>query len=109
MPTGINTMKEIISNLTGKKQTGKCLHCGNCCQIKDWKNDFESDGTLQFMKILGIDTNAFLKLCKDHNKCQHLEKDNRCNIYISRPKHCREFPRNEWEISRHNCKGFKFK
>ena len=102
----------IISTLTGKLRRGSCQKCGNCCTVKGgWKEDLESDGTLQAMQMFGVNTEKLLSECKGRNVCKDLliAKDKTiCLIYNKRPKHCREFPRNEWESDRHQCKGFKF-
>jgi len=100
--------KEIISSLTGKKRTGHCISCGNCCTVKGgWKKDLESDRTLQMMKQFGNDTTMILKLLV-HDKCPNLDKDNKCTIFKNRPKYCRNYPANEWEREYHSCKGYSF-
>jgi len=98
----------IISNLTGKLRQGSCQKCGNCCRVPNWKEDLESDRTLQIMKQFGADTTAILKLLKGHNRCQQLGNDNICAIFKTRPKYCRNYPANEWEREYHSCSGYSF-
>ena len=103
----------IRSNLTNRKRTGQCIKCGSCCRVLDWKEDLESDGTLQAMQMFGADIKKILQAVERHNVCSDLivddsNKTSQCAIYDKRPQHCIDFPRNEWEIDRHQCKGFKF-
>jgi len=99
--------KEIVSSLTGRKRAGNCLACGNCCRVTDWKEDLESDRTLQMMKQFGNDTVMILKLLM-YNQCSHLTKDNICTVFENRPEYCRDYPTNEWEREYHDCKGYNF-
>lgn len=96
------------SNLTGRVRIGECIKCGNCCRVPDWKEDLESDRTLQIMAKFGADTDAILKLLKGHNKCPQLDDNNMCKAFASRDATCRNYPANEWELSYHSCCGYEF-
>jgi len=83
--------------------------CGSCCRVLDWKEDLESDRTLQIMKQFGADTDLILNTLKGHNQCSHLGEDNVCAIFETRPEYCRGYPKNEWERKYHLCPGYEFK
>ena len=82
-----------------------CEYCtGKCCRYfalpidkpEEWK-DFEY---IRWYMVHG-ETTIF---CEDadwylmvHNKCDHLLEDNRCGIYETRPKICRDYTTDECE------------
>lgn len=98
----------IISNLSKKVRIGNCIRCGNCCKILNWKEDLESDGTLQIIKLFGVNIQEILSLLESHNVCLKLDRNNTCKEYKTRIEVCRDYPKNEWDIERHHCKGYKF-
>jgi len=67
----------------------KCVGCGLCCKVFNFAHDPKApkhiDEFLGELTIVPI----------GYGRCNHLGDDNRCKIYDTRPKMCREF--NCWE------------
>ena len=68
----------------------KCEKCGKCCisfelgiSLAEAHKKEES-----LISVRGFPTDKPLVVRIDH-RCQHLNKDNLCNIYASRPEECR--------------------
>lgn len=102
-----------------------CTECGKCCTGSPgyvWVSDIEIEKIAQ---LLQISFEEFVKkytrkvagrtsLLEDYRSydCIFL-KDNRCQIYASRPKQCRSFPwwienlktRKDWEKEALRCEG----
>jgi Fe-S-cluster containining protein len=77
-----------------------CLGCANCC--KTTSPIFYPTDIDRLAKALNIRPGAFIEkfLRIDEDKdyvlksspCPFLDSDNRCKVYASRPKACREYP-----------------
>lgn len=77
-----------------KGVTFKCTQCGNCCHGDVPLNREEVDSKIFKMKkgskVCYSMTDMFIE--GEHKQpCIYL-KDNKCTIYDTRPKRCREFP-----------------
>lgn len=77
-----------------------CLACANCCKTTSpifYPTDIERVAKALRMKP-GDFINAYLKIDEDNDyvlrtaPCPFLNPDNRCRVYDSRPKACREYP-----------------
>lgn len=109
---------------TGKRRTGSCKKCGNCCKdlYIDVKlsqvTDYEFEDYLKWINC-HVNVNAIVKDFKKReieinikNPCKHL-KDNgdgtySCAIHENKPEICRHYPEEDYgdDVS-HNC-GYKF-
>jgi uncharacterized protein len=77
-----------------------CLECANCCKtISPAMNDTDVSRMASFFKIKAsdfIDKYLYLDSEGDYvfnsTPCPFLMDDNKCQIYASRPKACREYP-----------------
>lgn len=77
-----------------------CLTCANCCKTTSpifYQQDIERAAKALQMKP-GAFITTYLFMDEDGDfvlkeaPCAFLENDNRCKIYDSRPKACREYP-----------------
>ncbi|MBS1977551.1 MAG: YkgJ family cysteine cluster protein [Bacteroidetes bacterium] len=77
-----------------------CLTCANCCKTTSpifYQTDIERAAKALRMKP-GSFVEQYLRVDEDKDwvlkssPCPFLEDDNRCRIYDSRPKACREYP-----------------
>jgi len=77
-----------------------CLTCANCCKTTSpifYQSDIERVAHFLGMKP-GAFVDRYLRVDedKDHvlksSPCPFLDDDNRCKVYDSRPKACREYP-----------------
>lgn len=77
-----------------------CLDCANCCtSIPPLVNDADAKRISKYMGIkLSRFNEEYLKLDEDKDKvmktvpCIFLGENNKCDIYVVRPKACREYP-----------------
>ena len=110
--------------MNGKRKTGNCKQCGNCCRdfIIDVQiasvTDFEFTDYLHWINC-HKNVQASVKNFKDrsvefkiNNQCKYLEDNGdgtfSCTIQDKKPEICKRYPEEDYadEISRH-C-GFKF-
>lgn len=77
-----------------------CLTCANCCKTTSpifYQTDIERAAKAKRMKP-GDFVERYLNLDEDKDyvlkssPCSFLGEDNRCDIYDSRPRACREYP-----------------
>lgn len=77
-----------------------CLTCANCCKTTSpifYQTDIERAAKALRMKP-GSFVEQYLRVDEDKDwvlkssPCPFLEDDNKCKIYDSRPKACREYP-----------------
>ena len=77
-----------------------CLTCANCCKATSpifYQTDIERAAKALRMKP-GSFVEQYLRVDEDKDwvlkssPCPFLEDDNKCKIYDSRPKACREYP-----------------
>lgn len=77
-----------------------CLTCANCCKTTSpifYQTDIERAAKALRMKP-GSFVEQYLRVDEDKDwvlkssPCPFLEEDNKCRIYDSRPKACREYP-----------------
>jgi Fe-S-cluster containining protein len=77
-----------------------CLSCANCCKTTSpifYPADIERAARALALKP-GVFVQQYLRVDEDNDyvlqtaPCPFLEPDNRCRIYLHRPKACREYP-----------------
>jgi len=77
-----------------------CLDCANCCKTTSpifYQSDIERVARALNMKP-GAFVDRYLKVDDDNDHvlksapCPFLDEHNRCKVYDSRPKACREYP-----------------
>ena len=81
------------------KLQGQCNGCGRCCTVDNKFVHFgigEREETLEFLKARGYRVKQiadYMVQAEYDNPCPHLTPENKCDIYETRPKICREFPK----------------
>lgn len=88
-----------------------CGACRRCCQstlvratkqdVKRWKQQGRYDIILCLETWMG--TNAYLIHKKDKDECIFLTEEG-CEIYETRPKVCRDFPKSQRQVEHFNCR-----
>ncbi len=91
-----------------------CLACANCCktmtptfkkaEVKKIAAHFKMSYQQYFDKYLMIDEDNG-DIVNRNPPCQHLKKDNKCEVYAIRPKDCSGFPHHvrkdfDYQVSR---------
>jgi hypothetical protein len=77
-----------------------CLDCGNCCRLVGPRlGDLDVSRLAKALSMKRVDfEESYLKVDEDGDRvfrehpCPLLLEDNRCLVYESRPKACREYP-----------------
>lgn len=106
----------------------KCTGCGGCCSKEPgyvWltREDIEKASaylkisTEQFLKNYTRIVNGRISLLEHANYDCIFLKQNRCTIYLGRPKQCRQFPfwkqnlssKEAWEEAAQSCEGINHK
>lgn len=64
-----------------------CKKCGHCCRAVILKPGF-TDKTSEFINAWGSKQNLVMNFPEP---CKHLQKDNTCGIWETRPEICREY------------------
>ena len=77
-----------------------CLDCANCCKcIPPILNEMDIKKAAKFLGMKPSNfKNQYIRIDEDmdmvmiSSPCPFLENDNKCSIYDSRPRACREYP-----------------
>ena len=67
----------------------ECVKCGQCCRQINLRTQLD-EVMAEFWSAHYGQTVTEAEFHVDHN-CIHLTKDNRCDIYETRPQYCRNF------------------
>src|SRR6478609_7331659 len=88
--------------LQGKyyERSGSCHQCGQCCTniyLVHEEKAINSLSLFQELQKTKPEYASFIPIDSDSEgslifRCQHLQEDNRCGIYDSRPELCRLYP-----------------
>lgn len=87
--------------------TGRCKCCGKCCYLTTYAGEYQFGSAKEFDDYLvtfGIDQQVYNKyyiypdlksgtiVYHNDKRCPHLNENNQCEIYDTRPRVCRRFP-----------------
>jgi len=83
-----------------------CLSCGLCCSYVcvdiDGPNTLRGATTMLwyiYHEQVSVYTDGVDWMVQFDTRCRHLQEDNRCRIYETRPQICREFDETECEVN----------
>ena len=105
-PAARRSLPIIASEPVSEPKQVPCLSCGLCCSYV--AVDIEDPTTLRgatnilwylYHEGVGVYTDGEDWMVTFDTRCRHLQDDNRCRIYETRPQICREFDETSCEVN----------